>query len=56
MTTERRDVRLVIAETRQALDVFEGLLGEFGGVLDELEAETKRQRQRDERGRRKGWL
>jgi len=51
--TERRDVRVIIAETRRALDVFEGRLTEFGSVLDELEAETARQW--SERPRRKGW-
>lgn len=52
MTAERRDVRLIIAETKQALDIFEERLNEFSGVLDELEAETQRQRAE----RRKGWL
>lgn len=51
---ERRDVRSVIAETRLALDHFEERLSEFSSVLDELEAETKRQR--TEPVRRKGWL
>lgn len=50
---ERRDVGLVIAETRLALDEFEGRLNEFARVLDDLEAET--QRQKAERPRRKGW-
>lgn len=49
---ERRDVRAIIAETRQALDVFEGRLNEFSDVLDELEAETRRQKTEQ----RKGWL
>lgn len=51
--TERRDVRLIIAETRTALDVFEERLNEFSSVLDELEAETRRQS--SERPKRKGW-
>jgi hypothetical protein len=49
--TERRDVAALLAETRQALDVFEDHLNKFSSVLDELEEETARQR---ERGRR--WL
>lgn len=52
--TERRDVRVIIAETRQVLDMFEERLNEFSGVLDDLEAET--QKQLGERPRRKGWL
>lgn len=52
--TERRDVSVLLAETRQALDVFEEHLNKFSTVLDELEAETARQR--GEPGRRKGWL
>jgi hypothetical protein len=54
MATERRDVGLLLAETRRALDVFEERLDDFSSVLDELEAETARQR--NEPGRRKGWL
>lgn len=51
---ERRDVAVLLAETRQALDKFEEHLNEFSEVLDELVAETARQR--TESGRRKGWL
>lgn len=54
MAAGRRDVAVLLAETREALDVFEGRLNEFSEVLDELEAETARQR--TEPGRRKGWL
>lgn len=49
----RRDVRVVIAETRRALDVFEERLKEFASVLDDLESET--QRQREGQPNRKGW-
>lgn len=52
--TERRDVGALLAETRRALDVFEGHLNDFSSVLEELEAETARQR--GEPRRRKGWL
>lgn len=47
--TERRDVRMVIADTRRVLDAFERQLDEFSAVLDELEAETKLQRDRPKR-------
>lgn len=50
----RRDLGTLLAETRRALDVFEGHLDEFSSVLEELEAETARQR--TEPVRRKGWL
>lgn len=50
-SAERRDVRIVIAETREALNDFEARLNEFSNALDDLEAET--QRQRDDRRR---WL
>lgn len=49
--TERRPVRVIIAETRSALDNFEERLNEFTEVLDELEAEMRLQV-----NRRKGWL
>jgi hypothetical protein len=52
--TERRDVRVLLAETRSALDIFEEHLNKFSTVLEELEAETARQR--GETGRRRGWL
>jgi hypothetical protein len=52
--TGRRDVAVLLAETRQALDVFEEHLNKFSSVLDELEAETARQKA--EPRRRKGWL
>ncbi|MEU2106508.1 hypothetical protein [Nocardia sp. NPDC019255] len=52
--TERRDVAALLAETRQALNVFEDHLNEFSSALDELEAETARQR--SEPGRRRRWL
>jgi hypothetical protein len=54
--TGRRDVGVLLAETRQALDIFEEHLDRFSSVLDELEAETARQR--GEQGKRKGhgWL
>ncbi|MFC9436924.1 hypothetical protein [Nocardia sp. NPDC057030] len=54
MAAERRDVRIVIAETRQALDEFEARLNEFSTALDDLEAETQRQRRGDPH--RKGWM
>lgn len=54
MATGRRDVGVLLAETRRALDVFEEHLDVFSSALDELEAETARQR--EERPRRRGWL
>jgi hypothetical protein len=47
---DRRDMRAIIAETRNALDLFEERLNEFSTVLDELEAEARRQTEQ------KGWL
>lgn len=52
--TERRDVGALLAQTREALNVFEAHLNTFSEVLDELEAETARQKA--EPRRRKGWL
>lgn len=52
--TGRRDLGVLLAETRSALDIFEHHLNEFSEVLTELEAETARQRREPER--RKGWL
>lgn len=55
--TERRDVGALLAQTREALNVFEAHLNTFSEVLDELEAETARQKvQKPEPRRRKGWL
>lgn len=54
MATERRDVAVLLAETREALDVFERHLDIFSNALDELEAETARQR--DGQPQRKGRL
>ncbi len=51
--TERRDVGVLLSETRHALDIFESHLNKFSEVLEELEAETARQR--NEPRRRKGW-
>lgn len=51
--TGRRDLGVLLAQTREALDTFEGYLNEFSDVLSELEAETARQRR--EPARRKGW-
>jgi len=48
---ERRDVRIIIAETRTALNLFESRLDEFSTVLDELEEETRKQSDRKGRGR-----
>jgi len=50
----RRDLGTLFAETRDALNIFEAHLNEFASVLDELEAETLRQRA--EPVKRKGWL
>jgi hypothetical protein len=47
---DRRDMRVIIAETRNVLDRFEEKLNEFSSALDELEAEARRQ------AVRKGWL
>jgi hypothetical protein len=53
MAAERRDVGALLAETRLALDIFEAHLNDFSTALDELEAESARQRA--EPGRRR-WL
>jgi len=44
MTAERRDASTIIAETRSYIDSFVNLLDQLSGTIDELEAETRRQR------------